>query len=194
MRDTASANLTRCGEWLNIVMHEIASRSDYWDWLQATDTLAIVAGTQDYTLSSAIATDIKWIRTIRIEDSGGWILTPLTLRSAEQFYPDPDLSTGRPEAYTILGAGTSIRIYPDPDANYTAQIDYLKTITDLSADADLPPWPRYWDHVWLFGAEAYGKDFAGIDGANVARARFEKGVREMLAGESRVPNAIIRGR
>lgn len=193
LHDSASANETRVGEWLNITMHEIISRSDYWDWLQDDDTLAIVAGTQDYTISSAIASDVRNIISVRIESDGGWILQPLTYRTAEQFYPDPDLSTGRPESYAVLyvaGAPT-LRIFPDPDANYTAQVYYTKTVADLSANGDTPPWPRFWDHVWMDGTEAIGLRFEGLPRAEMMQARFERGIQKMLAGANKALYAPI---
>lgn len=192
LHDTVAANETRVGEWLNITMHEMCSMSNDWDWLRATADLAIVAGTQDYTISTAIASTCRNIVNIRLEVGGGSIMLPLNAGIADGIYPDPDQSTGRPESYSIWAPAT-LTIYPDPDANYTAKVKYIKTVADL-ATTETPPWPRYWDHVWLDGTEAIGLRFESLPRAETMRQQYEKGLRKMLAGKAIVLDQPIRQR
>lgn len=191
-RDTSTAAKTRAGEWLNLTMQEMCAYNESWDWLEATDTLAIVASTQSYTISTAIGTDVAAIFDLRIETSGGWKLLTYTPSEFDALYPDPDLISGRPEGFTIWNG--ILILDRNPDANYTAQIRYYKTVADLSADGDTAPWPSRWDFVWLHGAMRYAWQFNNDNRFESAEESFHRGLRDMMAHQGRFRPRIVIGR
>lgn len=189
--DTSAAHKTRCGDWLNVTMQEMCSFSQSWDWLQESANLSIVAGTQEYTISSAIGSDVDAIYDIRVESDGGWKFLTYGVSEFDALYPDPDLESGRPEGFTIWD-GVLI-LDRDPDANYTAKVKYHKTVSDLSADGDLPPWPSRWDYVWLNGAMRYAYQFNDDARAGAAEVTFQRQLRSMFALQGRMRPMIVVG-
>lgn len=185
--DTSSGHLTRCGEWLNLTMQEMVAYAE-WEWLQATDDLAITAGDQEYAFTD-INSNVDRIHSIRIETDGGWKLLPYPQSEFDALMPDPDLETGRPEAYAIWAR--TIVFDRDPDDAYTAQIRYYKTISDLSADGDTPPWKSEWDWVWLLGGTYYAQEFEKLGSGERTRNRFEAGLRQMYAKQGTYSARII---
>jgi hypothetical protein len=67
-------------------------------------------------------------------------------------YPDPTLSTGVPTEYAILIGENEIVVRPTPDASYTFDLQYYKSLAVLSADADTNAWTTdYWE-ILLYGS------------------------------------------
>lgn len=74
------------------------------------------------------------------------------------------LSTGTPRMYLTAGLDSSgfpqFRLWPNPDAVINLRVDYLKTATDMSADADVSVIPAKWHTTVLIeGAKAQAFSF-----------------------------------
>lgn len=189
--DTSVAHKTRCGEWLNFTMQEMVSFSDSWDWLQKMGTLAIVTGVQEYTISSTIGTDVESVFDFRVETEGGWKLMTYSPSVYDALYPDPDLVSGRPEGFTVWSQ--KVLLDRSPDKNYTAQVRYYKSVANLVADGEIPPWPARWDHVWVWGALVYAYEFNDDIRSGSAAANFQRGLRQMLSKQSMFRPRIVVG-
>lgn len=93
---------------------------------EGSSSLSLVAGTRDYTISSAIASDVDSIILITI-DTG--TIEPLTLRafSDEVFFDvddEDDITNGTPTHYRIFNG--VLRVYPTPGQAFTATVYYSK--------------------------------------------------------------------
>lgn len=95
---------------------------------ETSASLSLVAGTRDYTISSAIASDVDSITYVTI-DTGE--IEPRTLRAFQDeihFDEDDedDIVSGTPEVYRVFNG--VMRVYPTPSANATATVFYSKKI------------------------------------------------------------------
>lgn len=146
---------TRCGEFLNEAMQTILSQSDAWPFLETEGTLAVVAATHTYGLTS-IASDIASIMSIKGIDPDRQ-LRGYERRDFDRWFPDLDESTGRPSRYMVWG--DEIVLHPTPSENETLTIAYYKTVSDLSSDSQSPPWPSRYDPVWITLGMALGLEY-----------------------------------
>lgn len=180
LHDTSPTNLARVREWLNLAKDEIVAFSNDWDWLQTTSDFTTTAGEHEYPLGE-IGGDVEYILTLRIETDGPRVLLPLTPDFADHLEPDPDLSSGIPERYTVH-ADTLI-IWPVPDDAYSIHARYYRSVDDFVDDEEEAPWPRKWDRVWLEGGEYFGLLFNDDRRADQKERKFQVGMHKMLAGK-----------
>lgn len=78
--------------------------------------------------------------------------TKLNFRSyteVDQWQPI-SLAVGTPTDWYEFGG--NIKLYPTPDQVYTITLRYLKTPTELSADADVPQIPEEFQEILVLGA------------------------------------------
>lgn len=177
--DDNASFLTLAGEFLNEVMHDIVEESNSWSWLEEDGTLALVADTSSYSISS-IGTDVARILTISIEDP------PLVFKPKDVFSftianADPDAQSGTPRFYTIWD--DNILLSPVPDESFTANVRYYQTVEDLSDSTDEPPWPARFNRVWITGARALMLDYVDDVRAEIAQASYERMLAKMMGGD-----------
>jgi hypothetical protein len=91
-------------------------------------SLAIVAGTRDYTISSAIGTDVQEIVQIDL-DTGE--IRPKTIWAFQeelhtQTLDEDDLTQGTPEYFRVWGG--ILRLVPTPSTTATATVYYSKNV------------------------------------------------------------------
>lgn len=140
---------TKVGSFINEIIQEIHEYTDF-EFLKTSTTLATVAAQQQYAISTAIATDVNKILSITSRDPE-YFLDQLDKRDIQKFDPDyTDVATD-PYAYYLEGTDT-LGLYPTPSAVKTLYVDYLKTVIDLSADADTPVIPLRFTQVIIDGA------------------------------------------
>lgn len=113
---------------------------DTFRFNDATTTVATVAGTASYNMSTA-ATAITWSRldTVTLRNSTTiWTLDPADYHwmLAEDDSVTP--YRGRPDFYAVFN--NQIRLYPTPDAVYTLSLYGTRRLTALSADSDTNGW------------------------------------------------------
>jgi hypothetical protein len=129
----------------------------YWELLnkypfreaEFTAFFVTVAGQALYSTP----TDLMALRLLSIEDPDDQQHTPLvrmTQFDYEQQYQNNASMQAAPTNY--LREDGSIRLYPTPDQVYTLTLKYNKILSDLSADAGVPPIPQEWHEILLFGA------------------------------------------
>lgn len=127
----------RIKNWINLGYQDFVLR-ELWPFREALDTISTVANTQEYTLSSETADlDANNILAVTIQGSANKRLVYWPFNQLRNDQPDFDAEgSSVPQRY-YLRAG-KIGFWPQPDAVYSVAIDYYKTITELSADADEP--------------------------------------------------------
>ena len=65
----------------------------------------------------------------------------------------PDLATADTGTPTMwYKFANTIKVFPEPDIAYTLSLDYYKTPTELSDDADVPEIPSLYEELLVIGA------------------------------------------
>lgn len=143
-----------------------------WPWLASTTTLAVVAGTDSYTLP----TDVAHIEAVVRQDKPQRLVE---VGSHEVLGPNGgDLPTGAPTAYYVHGRTMYLDKVPTESATY--DLLYYANGATLANDTDEPPFVEQFHLVlgdWAI-AKAWQReeDFTKADSA---MAEFNAGVEEM---------------
>lgn len=112
----------------------------------------------------------------------------------DHLVPDPS-ATGTPRVAYLTGMTTSnvwqFGLYPTPNVVMNLQGRGLKTITELTADADLPLIPPKWHNVLVFLALAlYGHDYIDDLRVQSAAERAKEIVKEMVKQSNPLPGQM----
>lgn len=104
-----------------------------WPWLEATQTVTLVAGTDTY----ALPTNFDATRSVVLNIAGQASITLYEVAPTVALAQDT-ASTGRPEGFSISQG--SIILIPTPDSNgaYTLTHLYYRTSSELVGDDDQP--------------------------------------------------------
>ena len=158
--------------WLNEAQRYIYLQTDLRTG-QGSATYATSAGSAS---PGAIPTDYLRKRHIH-NDTQGTMLTPISQR---EYDAAPD-QTGSPTRYLINGS--TLYVYPTPDAAYTLTFRYYKLPDDMVADGDFPSLPQPYRHLLvryaLYRAFQRENDY---ESANYFQLDFEQGLMK-LRGE-----------
>lgn len=99
--------------------------------LEATDTIACVAGTQSYALPA----DLKAVRSVSIAGNPVRNLEYLTPEVADKYFGNT--TTAKPYGYSRIGS--DLYLFHTPDSDYTVNLIYYSKPTALS-DANTSNW------------------------------------------------------
>lgn len=114
---------------LNDVAREYAMRTkDY----ESSASLALVAGTQDYVVSTAIGTDVDEVHLITVDEG---TIRPREIRRFqeeihERTYTESALSADIPQFFRIWNG--TLRVVPTPSASETATVYYSPKVSILT--------------------------------------------------------------
>jgi uncharacterized protein DUF6682 len=151
--DEASATFwsdAQLNTWINDALRDVARRTET---LQKLTTLAVVAGTRNYTMP----TDL--IRCHRMEfDPGTGTIYPL---EARQFYEldqiwgtNQQMTRAYPDYYAFYGFPPTLQVYlyPVPSQSGNLNVFYYRLPAVASSDSDVLDIPEgWWDLISLFG-------------------------------------------
>jgi len=111
-------------------------------------------------------------------------------RTNEQFnVMNPNMSqVGTPLIFMMVGKDSSdvwqFRLWPSPDTVINLYIDYLQTVSDLSADSDVSIIPAKWHtNVLLEGAKWQGYNFLDDTRSDAAKQAFMQMIADMKQHE-----------
>ena len=129
----------------------------------------------------ALPTDLREVRQVKLNTSPN---TVLEYRSPTALDSDFGGSTGKPQAYSIVGS--EIKFRPIPDSAYTAEIIYIGSITALSdTNATNTILSRHPD-AYLNGALVEAYMYLMDDGrAQVYDQKFTRAIEEIKKDEQR---------
>lgn len=119
----------RLTDLINEAIQVVSSEED-WPWLQTTETIATVNGTQAY----APAAD--WLRTKALIIDGYDAMQWRSLQEIREYGSD---YLGLPVVYTVYG--DQILFGPTPGAAYSVTHDYIKQEPELAVSDDEPIMP-----------------------------------------------------
>lgn len=96
---------------------------------EATATLTIVSGTRDYTISSAIASDVDTINMVVIDTNEihGVSLKKLQDEIFSDVSDEDDITDGVPDSFRVWNG--VMRLYPTPSDGSTATIYYTAKVS-----------------------------------------------------------------
>lgn len=147
--------------WINDAVRDAARSVEY---METTDTIAIVAGTQTYDLSASISPAIARIHRVEFVATGDTRVTPLEYED----YSNMDAIWGhgksttsaRPAVWTAWGMAPAIifLLYPKPATNGTVTLYYYAvpdrldetTTDDAAVNLSIPDG---WENLILYYAE-----------------------------------------
>lgn len=129
--DTADGMVTPSvvNDTINEALHFIETVAPWW-WLDATETLTTVAGTQSVTVSG----DSQGTRGVSFADQTGRLE-----RVGVSVIDEADDTPGKPSVWAEHGS--TLLLYPTPDAAYSLTHRYTTIETDLSQDDTEPLLP-----------------------------------------------------
>lgn len=129
-----ATQLMGTGGIINNVIRLIQQNKNYW-FMEASDTISIIDGTQSYSLPSDFKQIIRCgLRYTKTDNNYTAPMRMLGEGQAREDYLESTQETEYPEAYSIFGG--ELKVYPKPSQNSTLDIFYYKFLTALSADAD----------------------------------------------------------
>lgn len=148
----------RVTKWINLGQSDFILR-ELWPFREATGTLATIAGTQEYDISTNFpALDENNITSVAIQGTGAVKLIYWPYNQLRQDYPDFDSdAAGTPSRYYIKAG--QIGFWLVPNDVYTVAIDYYKIPVELSGDSDETIIPVHYREALLHYALSLEHDF-----------------------------------
>lgn len=130
-----ATTVNRIKNWINMGQYDFVAREN-WPFREKTGSLATVASTQEYSLSSNFSDlDAQNLIAVSLQGANNDKLVYWPFDKLRIDQPDFDYEgTGVPSRYYIKSG--SIGFWLIPDGVYTVAIDYYKLPTELSADSD----------------------------------------------------------
>lgn len=124
-------------------------------FMETTQDYTLAAGVSDITNGSGLPTNFVQAIDVTLTSSGLEKILPYkNVKEIDFTYPDPTDTTVNPSNipnYWYL-YGNTIRLYPAPNAAYTATLRYYKRPTELDEDADVPEIPTEFQELLVLGA------------------------------------------
>lgn len=164
----------RVKDWINLGQRDFVLR-ELWPFREVTDTLATVAGTQEYTLSTEFTDiDAQNIISVAIQGASQKKLPYIPYNQLRAERPDFDQDNSAVPQFYYLKAG-KIGFWPVPNDAYTVAVDYFKLPTELSADADVSIIPLSYREALIHYSLSMEHDFnTDPDLALKAMNRYEE--------------------
>lgn len=167
---------------INGARHDVLDHRN-WSFLEASASLATVAGTATVALTSI--TDLLRVDAVRLSLSGA--AYPVSYLPPQQFKDrrqEDLLSRAAPSYWTIYD--DVLNLWPVPDQAYTVTVDYTAKPADLAGDADTCPIPSNAKDTVAWGAAKYlafrQRDPAAMQ---LAEAQFERGLARLARNDER---------
>lgn len=123
--------------FINDANHQIELAHD-WPWLQDTETIVTVAGTDSYSPGSFNTDTFLWHRTIELRDGvDATVLERFSITELDDRWLPTE--QGKPREFAIYGDKLVLR--PVPDSVYSIIHRYIRQEADLVNPTDLPTMP-----------------------------------------------------
>lgn len=144
-----TGELKRLIDWIVEADEEVQQEHDEWKFMVGSFTLNTVAADNSYAASDCI-TPVTDLRNWRLETFKIYLLSAGTGGESKLYWMDYQewyeryntgtQSSTRPSRFTV-GNDMSIKLGATPDAIYRISGEYQKSVTSLSANADVPVYP-----------------------------------------------------
>lgn len=144
-----TGELKRLIDWIVEADEEVQQEHDEWKFMVGSFTLNTVATDNSYAASDCI-TPVTDLRNWRLETFKIYLLSAGTGGERKLYWMDYQewyeryntgtQSSTQPSRFTV-GNDMSIKLGATPDAVYRISGEYQKSVTSLSANADVPIYP-----------------------------------------------------
>lgn len=192
-----STTRNRVKEWINMGQDDFVTR-ELWPFRETTGTLATVASTQEYDLSTNFSTlDEQNIISVAIQGANSVKLQYMPFNQLRETYPDFDEEApGVPRLYYIKAG--NIGFWPVPNDAYTIAIDYYKLATALSGDSDVSIIPASYRQALNSFALSKEHDYntdpdLAIKEMNTYEQILDKARNNLLVQPNDISNFVIKG-
>lgn len=124
-------------------------------FMQTTQNYTLAANVSDITNSVGLPTNFTQAIDLTLTTDGRDKVLPYRdFTWIDDRYPDPDDTDVHPASVPSYWYkfGTTIKVYPVPDAAYTVTLRYYKKPTLLDSDEDVPEVPSEFEELLVCGA------------------------------------------
>ena len=170
---------------INRAISYYAKRYRFW-FNETTATFNTVASQGSYTSTDTSITNIREIDYVKIaiQSNNNYELVPVTYKTLQ----DDNVSnhTGDPAEYAYYKE--NFFLYPVPNAAKTITVSYVKSYTDLSADADTNDFTEEAEDLIESHASAwvYARVLKDYDAATVSKAEEKEALAALMSETARM--------
>ena len=166
---------TSVNSFINRALHKVEQESD-WPWLETSETISTVAGTDSYTPGAAAPAGTLWLRTRTIFDDADHVVEwESRMETGDRW---SNATTGKPQEFSIYGDKIIFR--PVPDAVYSYNHLFQKAEVDLAADSDTPILPAtYHNGIVEFASYLAFRGSRETERANLAFQGYTEELKKM---------------
>lgn len=135
IQDTTNAMKTIIGRYINRRYFQVL-RAINFDYVNDDYTIAVVAGTQDYTLATDFKTELYAIDTTNNNN-----LKRISFQDLARDFEGELTTSGQVERYVIYRDDSNaqkIKLHYNPSTSFTLALPYIANPTALSGDTDEP--------------------------------------------------------
>lgn len=165
--------------------YEIDSITDAADFEITTGYIGTAPGTSYRVVRVAysVPADYSRIKWVEYPYRGGRLIPQSWLRFQERRSGRGNyISVGDPEVYTVYGSTRKIYVDPAPNTAHPLYLQYIKNITELSADNSTPEFPSKYHFVLVYGT--LGKYYMDIaddpEKAQAAQGQYQATLAKMM--------------
>ena len=186
MKDEVRSNLGERGDmesrltrFINLAQTRIA-RARNWEELKFLKTADTVYNNDDDDKYISAPANLRKINSLRLIDgTQSRKLEQKTARAFDREIPRP-LTDSRDRPRIYIRWGTTLELYPVPDAAYTLVMRGTVWPTDLSADADLSLLDRKDDLIMALATNIAWLSIGRLDDAKIFWAVFANGYKDAV--------------
>lgn len=153
IRDTGYSS-SEIIEYINDAINDVFNEYPL-PFTETTQDYTLASGVSDITNGSGLPTNFVQAKEVILTSAGyESALTFIDYKELDRMYPDPDDVTAHPAnvpAY-FYKYGTTIRVFPAPNSEYTVTLKYSRKPTALASDADVPILPSEFEEIIVLGA------------------------------------------
>lgn len=148
--------------WLNLGLYDIWNATDLWPFKKKSATLTFTNGLADFPSDFAKAGSL-YVGTVPY--------SPIA-------YQDRNIS-GQSKTFYVYHGGNQIGVFPTTVTSGT--LDYIKELTELSADSDEPPFDAMFHELIIIGAKKrYHTSERESSDRILAESDFNNGIAKMF--------------
>lgn len=163
-----TGEMKRVVDWVASAYEDIQNLHATWRFLRDSFSFSTIASTQDYTPTAVSLTDFAaWVKNdIRIyssiEDEYPMEYVPWGIFREAYYFGTHRTTTGRPTVVTVR-PNNSLTLWQIPDAVYTVNGEYYKSVQSMSANADAPVIPARFQMIVVWKALVHYGAYTGAD-------------------------------
>src|SRR5690348_15517752 len=167
----------------NLILQTIVSPPFKWAWNRGTTSFATVQGTQDTVVTIA---DLGFLEQAYLSGNIQLTIKPSLSQETQQV---------RPHSISLQyanGTSDTFRLFPNPDAIYTVDVDYQKAAPTITALTNTwAPIPDIYQFIYSWGFLALMFEYFGSARAQQARQIFVASLLSVAEGLTETERSLF---